>query len=167
MRLRLGLLQDPAVIERQVAKELAEAEAKRKKAQIPTVKTEAQTIRDDAARAKEKEDLTEKAKAARKPRIRPLSEAKAIESGATFISESFLFLVAGGIIVFESWRSKRKENTRREDVSERLQSLESKIEGLRTELREERMKTSTTESETQAQDDKKPETKPSPQEKRK
>lgn len=59
-----------------------------------------------------------------KPRIRPLSEAKAIDSGANFISEAFLFFVAGSLIVFESWRSRRKENNRREDVADRLAGLE-------------------------------------------
>lgn len=58
-------------------------------------------------------------------RIRPLSEAKAIDTGANFISETFLFLVGGSLILFESWRSRRKENIRREDVAERLEKLEA------------------------------------------
>lgn len=139
MRLRLGLLQDPAVIERQIARELAEAEKKRKAATVPTVKTEAQTLADESAKAKEKEKITESVKSSRStPRIRPLSEAKAIETGANFISETFMFFVAGGIIVFESWRSRRKENSRREDVADRIQMLESKVDELEAELHHER-----------------------------
>jgi len=38
MRFRLGLLQDPAKIERQIEWELKEAEAKRKKDTVPIVK---------------------------------------------------------------------------------------------------------------------------------
>jgi hypothetical protein len=70
------------------------------------------------------EHVKEKHKLAHKPRIRPLTEAKAIDSGAAFLSETFLFLVAGSLIIFESWRSRRKENTRRESVAERLIELE-------------------------------------------
>ena len=126
MRLRLGLLQDSAAIERQAAREAAEAKAKKHKLEAPTVKTEAQTKADDAAAAKGKEKGTDTTKASSqpKPRIRPLSEAKAIDSGANFISEAFLFIVAGGLIVFESWRSRRKETSRREDVAGRIAELE-------------------------------------------
>lgn len=128
MRLRLGLLQDSAAIEKQAAREAAEAKAKKQKLEAPTVKTEAQTKADEAAAAakeNEKEKGTTTAKTTPpKPRIRPLSEAKAIDSGANFISEAFLFLVAGGLIVFESWRSRRKETSRREDVAGRITELE-------------------------------------------
>lgn len=123
MRLRLGLLRDTAALEKQSAREAAEAAAKRHKHSVPSVKTEAQSIAEEKA-AREKAKSPEVPKSAPKPRIRPLSEAKAIESGATFISEAFLFGVAGSLIVFESWRSRRKENTRREDVADRLGDLE-------------------------------------------
>ena len=124
MRLRLGLLRDSAAIEKQIAREAAEAQAKKHKAQIPTVKTEAQMKAAEAAEAKAQKAGRDPAKPPPKPRIRPLSEAKAIDSGATFISEAFLFMVGGGLIVFESWRSRRKETSRREDVAERLSELE-------------------------------------------
>lgn len=127
MRLRLGLLRDTAAIEKQAAREAAEAAAKKHKHSIPTVKTEAQTLADEKAAkevAKDKFKTFEASKPAPKPRIRPLTEAKAIESGATFISEAFLFGVGGGLIIFESWRYRRKENTRREDVADRLGELE-------------------------------------------
>ncbi len=123
MRLRLGLLRDTAAIERQAAKEAAEAQAKKHKHAVPTAKTEAETIAEDAA-AKNKDKKAEKTPPAPQPRIRPLSEAKAIDTGANFISEAFLFLVGGGLIFFESWRSRRKETSRREDISDRLSDLE-------------------------------------------
>lgn len=135
MRLRLGLLQDSAAIEKQAAREAAEAKAKKHRLEAPTVKTEAQTKADEAAAAKEKEKGTATAKICPpKPRIRPLSEAKAIDSGANFISEAFLFLVAGGLIVFESWRSRRKETSRREDVAGRITELEESEKAARRAL---------------------------------
>ncbi|MCJ1262206.1 hypothetical protein MMC22_002076 [Lobaria immixta] len=126
MRLRLGLLQDAKSIEKQVAREAAEAQAKKHKLDIPTVKTEAQTKADEAAaiRAKEKGPDKPRVPAILKPKIRPLSESKAIDSGATFVSEGFLFLVGISLILFENWRSRRKENTRREDVADRISELE-------------------------------------------
>jgi optic atrophy 3 protein len=136
MRLRLGLLRDTAAIEREAAKEAAEAQAKKHKHPVQTVKTEADTIAEEAA-AKNKEKNAEKAKAAPpapKPRIRPLSEAKAIDTGANFISETFLFLVGGSLIFFESWRSRRKETTHREDVSDRLGDLEEGERAVRRSL---------------------------------
>ena len=124
MRLRLGLLQDHAAIDKQIAREAAEAQAKKHKQEIPTVKTEAQTKADQAGSAAEKAKGTEKAKAAPRPKIRPLSEAKAIDAGANFASETFLLSVGIGLIVFERWWSSRKESTRREDVSDRITELE-------------------------------------------
>ncbi|KAL8704543.1 MAG: hypothetical protein Q9201_002278 [Fulgogasparrea decipioides] len=124
MSLRLGLLQDRGAIEKQIAREAAEAQAKRHKQETPTVKMEAQTRANEAAAAKEKEKAPEKAKATSKPRIRPLSEAKAIDAGANFASETFLLSVGIALIVFERWWSSRRENTRREDVSDRIAELE-------------------------------------------
>jgi hypothetical protein len=88
------------------------------------VKTKAETKAEEAAVTKAKEKAVETVKHQPRPRIRPLSESKAIDSGANFISEAFLFAVAGGLIVFESWRSRRKESSRREDVQDRLNELE-------------------------------------------
>ncbi|MCJ1291364.1 hypothetical protein MMC34_002907 [Xylographa carneopallida] len=126
MRLRLGLLQDQAAIDRQIAREAKEAQLKKHKTDVPTVKTEAQTKADEAAATKEKDKGSDKSQTTlqAKPKIRPLSEAKAIDSGATFISEGFLFGVTLSTILFETWRSRRKENNRREDVAEKLRNLE-------------------------------------------
>ncbi|KAI9780026.1 MAG: hypothetical protein M1816_003197 [Peltula sp. TS41687] len=79
----------------------------------------------DKIKAKDsREKEKDKSSGSSKQRIRPLTEAKAIDSGATFISESFIFVVAGSLIVFESWRQRRKENLRKEDVADRLAELE-------------------------------------------
>lgn len=133
MRMRLGLLQDTAAIDRAHAKEAASAAAKKKQAEIPTVKTEAQTKSEEKAAENAGKDKSEP-KAAPRPRIRPLSEAKAIETGANFISEAFLFGVAAGLIFFESWRSRRKESSRRDDVAERLADLEESDKAARRAL---------------------------------
>jgi hypothetical protein len=135
MRLKLGLLQDPAVIQRQIDKELKDAELRRQKAAAPTVKTEAQTLADEEYLKKYKKEIGDHVKAASKPRIRPLSEAKAIETGANFISESFLFLVAAGLIAFESFRRDRKEKGKDADMQERVESLEKEKDELKEVVR--------------------------------
>lgn len=126
MRLRLGLLRDTASIDKQIAKEAAEAKARKQKAEAPTAKTETQTKADDAAKEKSRSGSDSKSSAAPKARIRPLSEAKAIDSGANFISEAFLFFVGASVILFESWRARRKETSRRLDVAERINELEDR-----------------------------------------
>lgn len=120
MRLRLGLLQDPAMIEKQIAREAAEAQARKHKLEAPTVRTEAEMKAYEAETAEVKKKAREKTK----PRIRPLSEAKAIDTGANFVSETFLFLVSVGLIGFEWARRERKESSRREDVADRIEELE-------------------------------------------
>lgn len=134
MRWRIGLLQDAAAVEKQAAREAKAAEAKKHQHNIPTVKTEAQMKAEEEAAAKAAKESSEPPKPRPKPKIRPLSEAKAIESGATFISETFLFTVAAGLIVFESWRSGRKESRRRDDVAERLNELEESEKAARKAL---------------------------------
>ncbi len=111
MRLRLGLLRDtPSSSSKKDSKESTDEQAKK-------------PLDGPVAKIKDK-DRDDKKVAAVKPRIRPLSEAKAIDAGANFISEAFLFMVAGGLIVLEQWRSRRKENNRREDIADRLAALE-------------------------------------------
>ncbi|KAL9116905.1 MAG: hypothetical protein Q9187_006564 [Circinaria calcarea] len=135
MRLRLGLLQNPEAIEKQIAREAAEAAAKKQKSEIPTVKTQAQAEADEISATKEMEKTTEKTKStASKPRIRPLSEAKAIDSGANFISETFLFGVGLSLIIFERYWSKRKEAARREDVNDELNELKAEKKATRQAL---------------------------------
>ena len=133
MRWRIGLLQDAAALERQAARDAAKKEADRKKASIPTVKTEAETKAEAEAASKEKA-AEEKDKHPPKPKIKPLSETKAIETGANFISETFLFSVAAGLIMFEAWRSGRKEKNRRDKVAEQLADLEEENRAARLAL---------------------------------
>ena len=59
------------------------------------MKTEVQTKADEAAAAKKKDsgEKPRESSSSRMPKIRPLSEAKAIDLGANFVSESFLFVV--------------------------------------------------------------------------
>ncbi|KAJ5124936.1 uncharacterized protein N7515_008761 [Penicillium bovifimosum] len=130
MRLKLGSLRDSAAAQRQAA---AAAEARKHKPTNPTVLNAADTKAAEEAEAKAKAAAEEAAKP-HHYRIRPLSESKAIESGANFISESFLFLVAGGLILFESFRSRNKESTRREGVEGRLAELEQSEQATREAL---------------------------------
>lgn len=137
MRMRLGILHDTAAQERMHAREAASAEAKKKQAEIPTVRTEADQKTHDAqgSEARETKDASKKEKPAIK--IRPLSEARAIELGANFASEAFIFAVAAGLLVFERWWSKRKENKRDEHVVERIEALEERsnmVAGLEEEI---------------------------------
>jgi hypothetical protein len=134
--MRLGLLQDPAVIDRQIAKEVAAAEARRKQSQAPTVKTEEETKAEEAMTKEEREAARKKVEAARKPRIRPLSEAKAIETGANFLAESFIFAVGISVIVFEQWRQRRKAQNQRDDIREDLEELQQELKIVKAELEE-------------------------------
>jgi len=139
MRLRLGILRDSAAIEKadqaerewhkkEAAKRLREREAKHPAATSPASSNLPLPPRlvvhhitgGEAAAARAKE-LSKKP-----PRIRPLSENKAIENGANFISEFFLFSVAGGLILLEQIRSRRKEASRRDMVADRLEELEER-----------------------------------------
>jgi len=134
--MRLGLLQDPAVIDRQIAKEVAAAEAARRKEQAPTVKTEEEMKAEEALSEKEREVIKKKAEAARKPKIRPLSEAKAIETGANFVAETFIFSVGILVIIFEQWRQRRKAKNARDDIREDLQDLQTELKSVKAELEE-------------------------------
>ncbi len=59
--------------------------------------------------------------------MRPLSETRAIENGANFLAEGFLFAVAAALVVGESWRSSRSETRRRADVGEALDALQVRM----------------------------------------
>ena len=129
MRLRLGLLQDTATIDKQIAREAQEALNKLKAAAIPTVKTEAQMKAAEQASETAKEKATEaahKAKApAPAPKIRPLSETKAIDMGANFVSETFIFLVGIGVLVWAEWLTRRSAAKKRSGLEDRIVELES------------------------------------------
>jgi hypothetical protein len=135
MRLKLGLLQDPAAIDRQIARELKEVERARQKAAIPTVKTEAEIKAEEELLKEERKHVEEHVKSSIKPpRIRPLSEAKAIDSGANFIAETFLFVVAGGLILLEAWRRDRKDKKQDADVAQKLEEAEQEREEMKVQM---------------------------------
>ncbi|KAI0044120.1 OPA3-domain-containing protein [Auriscalpium vulgare] len=59
--------------------------------------------------------------------VRPLSEARAIENGANFLAEGFLFSVAVALIIGETWRTSRNTSKRRDNVDESLDSLQAHV----------------------------------------
>jgi hypothetical protein len=134
--MRLGLLQDPAVIDRQIKKEVQLAEAARQKAATPTVKTEEEMKADEALTEKEREAIRKKAEERAKPRVRPLSEQKAIEMGANFVAETFIFAVGIGVIVVEQWRQRRKARNARDDIREDLEEMQNELKSVKAELEE-------------------------------
>lgn len=56
---------------------------------------------------------------------------RAVQNGATFLAESFLFAVAAGLVLGETYRSSRKETKRRDDVRERIEALEEEVQRAR------------------------------------
>ena len=136
MRMRLGLLQDPAIIDRQIKKEVALAEAARKQAAAPTVLTEEETKAEAALTEKEREAIKKKAEERAKPRIRPLSEQKAIEMGANFAAETFIFAVGIAVILVEQWRQRRKARNARDDIREDLEEVQAELKAVKAEFEE-------------------------------
>lgn len=72
-------------------------------------------------------------------KIRPLNDTRAIETGANFLSEGFIFSVAGGLILFESVRARNKELARRESVADDIATLQDELELLKKNLKEQRI----------------------------
>lgn len=70
----------------------------------------------------------------KKIKIRPLNDNKAIENGANFISEFFIFLVAGSLILYESFRSRKKANNERDALFDDISTLQSEIEYIKIKL---------------------------------
>ncbi|KAK6433638.1 hypothetical protein LTR95_010181 [Oleoguttula sp. CCFEE 5521] len=134
MRMRLGILHDNAAQERMAERERKKEEDKRKAAEVPIVRTEEEQRRFLEEQAKEAEKAGSGSKKDDKPKvtIRPLSEAKAIELGANFFSEAFIFGVAVGLLVWDSWRSRSKASDRRDELKERLDGLEAELERIRS-----------------------------------
>jgi optic atrophy 3 protein len=59
---------------------------------------------------------------------------RAIENGANFIAEGFLFTVAVGLIMGETWRTSRNQSKRRDDVDDQLDTLGTKVAELTSRL---------------------------------
>ncbi|KAI6835044.1 hypothetical protein KC367_g6968 [Hortaea werneckii] len=135
MRMRLGLLHDADAQQRMHEREQRAAEDKKRRAESPTVRTELEQRKHDEDQAKAESPGDKKKEEEKRPRvrIRPLSDAKAIELGANFFSEAFIFAVAAGLLVWDSWRSRAKESARRDDVAERIEQLEAEVYRLRRE----------------------------------
>lgn len=125
MRLQVTLLRD-RIAERR-AKERAEA---------PTVKTEEQTRAEEkaaaekAASGKDKQTQSPEAqKSVWKRRFRPLPEGKAVDLFADVIGDTFILLVASGLIVYEYQRAASKPDHNAENIKSikaKLQELEDR-----------------------------------------
>lgn len=55
---------------------------------------------------------------------------RAVANGANALAEGFLFLVAAGIILGETWRSSRAAEKRRDKVDDSLDDLKLEIQSL-------------------------------------
>jgi cell division protein ZapA (FtsZ GTPase activity inhibitor) len=117
MRMAVTLLRDQAAEKR--AKERAEA---------PTVKTEEQMRADEAHKekhaARDKAEKKEAEKSVWRRKFRPLPEAKAVDLFADVIGDSFILLVAGGLILYEYVRAKGKPDSNAEKIEELNKKLE-------------------------------------------
>ena len=60
--------------------------------------------------------------------------SRAIENGANAMAEGFLFSVATLLIIGETWRSSRNTSKRRDDVNDRLETLQGDVDGLKSRL---------------------------------
>ncbi|KAF2164150.1 hypothetical protein M409DRAFT_56856 [Zasmidium cellare ATCC 36951] len=134
MRMRLGILHDPEAQQRMHDRQKKAADEKKRQQETPTVRTEEEQKKYDEQKAKDEADGKKEEEKPQKVKIRPLSEARAIELGANFFSEAFIFAVAVGILLAETWRSRKKESSQRNDVAERLEQLETEVESLRAKL---------------------------------
>lgn len=117
MRLSVALLRNPEAERR--AKERAEA---------PTVKTEAEQKKYDEMKEKEKHSGKKpSSQSVWRRKFRPLPEAKAVDLFADVIGDTFILTVAGGLIMYEYWKSSQKP-----DVTKmRLDELNQKFEELK------------------------------------
>lgn len=69
-------------------------------------------------------------------KIRPLNDARAIQTGANFVAETFVFSVAASMIFYESWRAKRKDQIRHETISDDIKVLQDEISWIKKKLEE-------------------------------
>ncbi len=60
---------------------------------------------------------------------------RAIENGANFLAEGFLFSVAAGLIIGETWRSSRSQSKQRTDVNDSIEELQIRVRELNERLR--------------------------------
>lgn len=65
----------------------------------------------------------------------PLSESRAVQAGADFISEFFLFVVAGTVVIAEGVRGRLSSNAKTEELNEKLTSLKNGIESCQEQIK--------------------------------
>lgn len=70
-----------------------------------------------------------------KIKVRPLNDKKAIDSGANFLLETFIFTVAGLLIFYESYRSRRKLAAEKRNVKNDISDLQDDIEEVKSLLK--------------------------------
>ena len=79
-------------------------------------------------------------------RVKPLEEAAALAKGSTFLGESFIFVVAAGVVVYEATDKAHKEKAKkakaaeaeaakRAEAARRWQDVEERVERLQQEHR--------------------------------
>ena len=69
-----------------------------------------------------------------KAEIKPLDSTKAIETGANFIGESIVFVIASILLIADQLSSRAKENTRRMAIEDRFQELEKENQLLKSQI---------------------------------
>ncbi|RDW78180.1 hypothetical protein BP5796_06032 [Coleophoma crateriformis] len=137
MRMAVTLLRDSAAEKR--AKEKAEA---------PTVKTEEQMKADEKNAQRRAKEKAEAAKSIWKRKFRALPEEKAVDLFADVIGDSFILFVAGGLIMYEYFRSKSKPDAnaiKLEEITQRLRELDGREKELEEHEKEQRARVETLE----------------------
>ncbi|KAJ1799254.1 hypothetical protein LPJ59_001956 [Coemansia sp. RSA 2399] len=71
----------------------------------------------------------------KKEKIRPLNDARAIDAGANFLGEAFIFGVALSLIFAEQMRSRNQAQRRRDAVDDRLDVVEGSLNGIQEDVR--------------------------------
>ncbi|XP_039121457.1 OPA3-like protein [Dioscorea cayenensis subsp. rotundata] len=79
-------------------------------------------------------------------KIRPLDEEKAVQAAADLLGDVFVFLVAGGVLIFEVQRSARSESRKEEARKQELQALKDKDADLAREVEDLKRKINEVES---------------------
>lgn len=68
--------------------------------------------------------------------VKPLTEERAAELGAEIIGDTFVYGVAASIIVFEYYRSKRKEQEAEDTQNSDIAKLNDAIKSLEVEIKD-------------------------------
>lgn len=72
----------------------------------------------------------------KKEKIRPLNDARAIDAGADFLGEAFIFSVAVSLIFAEQIRSRNQARRQRDALDDRLDEAESGISDAKDSMRQ-------------------------------